>query len=148
MPPPLRRGAKRVRSWADWTHRVCGRPYLTPMPTRGRALITFLTAALSWNANMIAAGTHSKQSYLLTLNKPTYSTHGKYGVGDPFFYPYIFIFVQVQRQTPGDNWLLLNIRFLQADVMLPLPLGKMRRHLEYLSVMGIPHRQIVSEKET
>jgi len=41
------------------THRVCGRPYLTPIPTRGRALMTFFTVALSWNANMIAANTNS-----------------------------------------------------------------------------------------
>ena len=48
-----------INERTESTNRVCSRPYLTPMPTRGRAFITFLTVALSWKANMIAANTHT-----------------------------------------------------------------------------------------
>ena len=34
---------------------VCGRPYLTPTPTLGRALTTFFKVAWSGKANMMAA---------------------------------------------------------------------------------------------
>ena len=52
----VRRTAARPPGYSrDVTHLVCGRPYLTPTPTRGNALITFFTVSWSGKANITAA---------------------------------------------------------------------------------------------